>query len=267
MNWLVYKPSLAAAAPGLRSVNEPVQNEDSPLSRVQSMSWAPLLSLKGTTLSDNAYKPDNMELDGDLRAASGADKVQSGAQRTFVVEDLADDISLIPETQLLAVANDCGNIYIIEILSKYINRAQAWGGNIIQDFSTFNNQPVPIANSDTHNKDDYISSELLENHNSGVPKSRRPSLFAAAYQNNIQIDSVLWSPWRVFERNGNAEATVTTIRAGATSHTSLLVSSTHGDVEVQAADYERVGDALELSPSTAIWCRSVKFTIPIRKPA
>ena len=258
MNCLAYQQALPAAAPGLHSANESVNNEKSPLSRIQSMSWAPLLSLKDVKLSDNGYGPDDMPFDGDLRTASGADEVQSGSQPTLVVEDSPDDMSLIPETQLLAVANDCGNIYLIEILSSYNYRSKSWSGNIVQDYSAFDVQSVSITKTDTYDGDDYMSSELLQTHNSGLPKNRRPSLFADAYQNKSQIDSVHWSPWRVIESNGKAESTVTTIRAGATSHTSLLLSSTHGDIEFQLAYYRRVGDALELSPSTAIWCRTVK---------
>lgn len=259
VNWLVHQSALPAAVPGLHSDNESVNNEQSPLSRVQSMSWAPLLSLKHASLPDNAYMPDNMELSDELRTASRADKIQSRAQPTLIVEDFPDDMSLVPETQLLAVAKDCGNIYIIEILSKYINRSQSWSGNAVRDFSAFDIQPVPFTNSDMHGRDDLTPSELLQTHNSGHSKHRRPSLFAAAYQNKIQIDSVLWSPWQVFEGKGNAEAIVTTICAGATSHTSLSVSSTHGDFEYRSADYKRVGDALELSPSTALWCRTVNL--------
>ena len=258
VNSLVHQRSLPVAVPGVRSVNELVnKNEESPLSRVQCISWAPVLSLKDTTLSENANGPDNMELAGDLRTASGANTVQSRAQPALAVEDVPDDMSLTPETQLLAVANDCGNIYIIEVLSKYISHSQSWGGNIVHCFCAFRTQPVPDARSEKRSSDNHTSSELLEMHNSVFSENGRPSLFAAAYRNKALIDSVLWSPWRVFEGNGNAEATVTTVRADGTSHTRLLVNSIHGDIKYQSAGYKGVGEAPELSPSTAIWCRIV----------
>ena len=257
INSLFHQRPLPVALTGIRPGNELVDNEESPSSRVQSISWAPLLSLKDTTLSENANGPDNMELAGDLRTASGANTVQSRAQPTLFVEDVPDDMSLTPETQLLAVANDCGNIYIIEVFSQYINHSQSWGGNIVHVFSAFSTQPVADAHSETRSRDNHTSSELLEMYNPVYSKNRRPSLFAAAYRSKTIINSILWSPWRVFEGNGSAEATVTTTRAGATSHTRLLVSSTYGDIKYQSAGYKRIGEPLELSPSTAIWCRIV----------
>ena len=261
INWIACNRHLPSTLASLRCVNESVDVEEQPLLRLRCMAWAPLLNLDDVKPPRGAHEADHMELDGDQRTKTQVNGLNPPTHTTEFVETFPDEMALTLETQLLAVANDGGNIYIIEIGSTYTGHSQSWSANIVQRITDLDTRRAAAALSDEQHIDAYISTNAFKTQNAQSRDSARPSLLAAAVERKVYVESVLWGPWRI-NQNSTAEATISTIRTGVSSHTCLSVRFAESGIAYQLADsLVRVSDLLKPLSGAAIWCQVVSLRL------
>lgn len=258
VNWLASHPHPPPTSTDPLSVNNSVDVEEQPLLRLRCMAWAPLLNLDDVKPPHCDHEADHMELHGDQGTKILFNGLHPTTHTTELFEAPPDDISLTFETQLLAVVNDSGIIYIIEISSPYSGYYQSWSGNVVQHITELETRRAAASPLDKYHIDAYISTNMPKTQDAQVRQNIRPSLLAAAIERKVHFGSVLWGPWRI-NQDSTAEATITAVRTGVASHTSLSVRFAEGDIVYQLASFVRVSGLLEPLSGAAIWCQVVSL--------
>ena len=224
------------------------------------MAWAPLLDLNDTGPLDDELTVNGMELDKDQANGRDASAVDSMDHTNFKTRSLPAELSLTMENQLLAIANDCGHVYIVSVRSPYTTYSNMWGADMIAQCSI--PKPLSLASlvSQGHQDDDYVNTVLPSVEISESRVIARPSLLAAAMSKRNYVEDVLWSPWRMEQPGGILAGTLTTRREGIFSHHVCLVGVVDGMIQCRIEDtYVRPSDLRNPCPGVAIWFQSVSL--------
>ena len=224
------------------------------------MAWAPLLDLNDAGLLNGDLAVDRMELDKDQVTSHDALTVDSVDPSDLKAQSLPAEVSLTMETQLLAIANDCGHVYVVRVSSPYTTYSNVWGADMIAQCSISKQLSLASLVPQEHLDDDYIDTILP---NVQIPESRviaRPSLLAVAMSKRNYVEEVLWSPWRVDQPGGTLAGTLTTRCDDVFSHHTCLVGVVHGLIQCRIEDtHMRPSDLQNPSPSAAVWFQSVSL--------
>lgn len=230
--------------------------------RIRCMAWAPLLDLNDAGLLNDDLTVNSMDLDKDQATGHDILAVNSMDHANLKAQSLPAEVSLPMETQLLAIANDCGHVYVVRVSSPYTNYSDLWSADMIAQCSI--PQPLSLAPlvPQEHQDDDYITTVLPSVQ---ISKSRiiaRPSLLAMAMSKRNYVEDVLWSPWRMEQSAGMLAGTLTTRREGVFSHHTCLVGAVDGMIQCRIEDtHMRPSDLRNPSPSAAVWFQSVSSVV------
>ena len=226
------------------------------LLRIRCMAWAPLLDANDVRPFDDSSRVSRMEFDQDQSTGHDASTVNLEAQ------SLPAEISLTMETQLLAIANDCGQVYVVRVSSPYTNYSNLWGADMIAQYSSPNPPSLASLVSQESQDDDHINTVLPSVQLSESKIVARPSLLAVAMSKRNYVEDVLWSPWRTEQSGGMLAGTLTTRREGVFSHHTCLVGVVDGMIECRFEDADMdPSDPQNPGSSAAVWFQSVRFVL------
>lgn len=222
--------------------------------RVRCVAWAPLLELNDVKsvpggqvidpINFNGYPPETNHLNGTLKTA----------------ESLPAEVALTPEVQLLAIVNDCGEIYVLRINSPYTYHSNAWGADLIQQCLIPKPSKVVSSIPEKYWNEDYVSTTSFQVEHSGSQVMSRPSLFADAMAKKDYIEEVLWSTWRADRSGSTYASTLTTRRDSVIYQSTFFIKFTDGTIQCRCEDPKtRVLDLVKPSPSSSIWCQLVMY--------
>ena len=228
--------------------------------RIRCMAWAPLLDLNDAGLLNDDLAADRMELDEEQAASHDTLAVESDDRSNFEAQSLPAEVSLTMETQLLAIANDCGHVYVVRVSSPYTTYSNVWGADMIVQCSISKSLSLASLVPQEHLDDDYINTLLPSVQISESRVIARPSLLAVAMSKRKYVEEVLWSPWRVDQSGGTIAGTLTTRREDVFSHHTCLVGVVDGLIQCRIEDtHMRPSDLQNPSPSAAVWFQSVNL--------
>ena len=252
--------SLNPLSPNAASETRSVKPTEHRTLRVRCMAWAPLLEMNDAKavrggqviepMNLNEYQPETDHLNGTLKAA----------------ESLPAEIALTPEVQLLAMANNCGDIYVLRINSPYTHHSNAWGADVIQQCLIPKPSKVFSLMPEKYRNEDYVSTTSFQVEHSGNQVMSRPSLFADAMAKKVYIEEVLWSTWRA-DQSGSAYAgTLTTKRDSVIYQSTFFIKFTDSIIQCRCEDPKAsVLDLVKPSPSSSVWCQLVMHWTLISK--
>ena len=228
--------------------------------RFRCMAWAPLLDLNDARPLNDGPTVSPMEFDKDQTTSHDTSTAIPIDHTDLRSQNLPAEISLTMETQLLAIANDCGHVYVVRVRSPYTNYSNSWGTDMIAQCSVPN--PLSLASlvSKEPQDDDYITPVLPSAQISETRVIARPSLLAMAMSKKKYVEEVLWSPWRMERSGGMLAGTLTAKRDGVFSHHTCLVGVVDGMIECRFEDtHLKHSDLRNSGPSAAVWFQSVSL--------
>lgn len=228
------------------------------LRRIRAAAWAPLFNLTVNRRGDRTHEEDTLQsivADADPSGANGIYHSDTGTTRTSTAEH---DLSLPIMKQMLAVSNDCGGIYILDIFSPFTNTQNIWDACVLEmyllpthDFMVQNNPQNTLSMTYhdlvSHQDPDQSSSRAF---------TARPSLLATALDKVNFIEEISWSPWG--KDNNDFRSSILTIkRSGVLSHLVLQAVFEQG-ISVHSTNLRTRKQALLKSADrSAVWLHSV----------
>ena len=233
------------------------------LRRIRSAAWAPLLGLARANQRDERVANDELRSDAREAAANGVNGVYSFQDNPVMTSSGDDKLSMPTHIQLLAVANDCGGMYVLKVSSPFQHTSNAWEVTVVEmcslptqdDMIENIPQGIPI--------DDLISHEMVghqdtEQQTNSRASNARPSLLAAAFAKKNFIEDITWSPWRR-DLAGTCEKNILTVRRnGVLSQSNLHAMFGKGIIQCHFSDLmTRKRDLVEAAQRFALWLHEV----------
>ena len=231
--------------------------------RIRCMAWAPLLDLSDAGPLNDGPTVSPTELDKDQSTSNDASTADPMNYTILETQSLPAEVSLTMETQLLAIANDCGLVHVVRVSSPYTSYSNSWGADMIAQCSI--PSPFSLASlvSQEQLDDDFITTKLPSDQISESRVIARPSLLAAAMSKRNYVEDVLWSPWETEQSGGMIAGSLSTRREGVFSHHTCLVGVIDGIIECRFEDaHIDPPDLRNPGPSAAVWFQSVSFLLP-----
>ena len=235
------------------------------LGRIRSAAWAPLLdskcadqSLVRATAAGPADRGDRDAVHG----MNGDDRSRDGDEERLAFSTNGR-LSLRKTFQLLAVANDCGGFYIMNLFSPFTDAPEMWEVRVVkmcslptQDYMIANvPQGIPIDDLVTNG---LVEHQGIEDQNDTKRLNARPSLFAAAVSKKNFIEDICWSPWSRHMNEGYESSLLTIKRNGVLSMIALQISTEQRNIQCHCSDVKtRKRDLLQPAQRSSLWFHNV----------
>jgi len=232
------------------------------LRRIRSAAWAPMRDL--VRYDDGGYMIAKESLE---RHGAHSDRV-NGVRSDLDGAGVENYLSLPTIQQLLAVANDCGSIYILKVCSPSTNTFNAWEAAVVEMYllpthgHIKENTPQILAANGT------VFHKLIEHQDVEQPKNPEalnasPSLLAAAFDKVNFIDGVSWSPWIRDFRNVTDQNELTITHNGVLSQLNFQTRLKQDSIWCYCSDLmTRKQDILEPAQRSTLWFHRVQLPSP-----
>ena len=170
--------------------------QDQRLRRARSAAWAPSLNVREGDIRNEYFETGGVQGDGESVTTVSGNQISTDC--TMQESTLSE---LLPtQYQLLAVANDCGGIYILLLSSPFLNNSDEWGVEML-DIVVLPSQDEMILDVQQDVPEDGLVS--LDNTRELDPANKvrqesstsRPSLLALVLEKKTFFEDVLWSNW------------------------------------------------------------------------
>lgn len=224
------------------------------LCRIRSAAWAPLRDL--VRVDDSGY----MIAKEDLQR-NGA---QSDRNGTLETSGAGNHLSLPTMQQLLAVANDCGSLYILKVCSPSTSALDVWEAAVVEMYflpthgHMIENIPQdPSTNGMVYHK--LVEHEDIEQQKIQEAPKPSPSLLAAAFDEVNFISDVSWSPWTRDSHEVTDHNILTITRNGVLSQLDFETSLKQDSIWCYCSDLKtRKQDMLEPAQRSTRWFHRVQ---------
>lgn len=225
--------------------------------RIRSAAWAPLRDL--IRFDDSGYMIAKEALQ-----RHGAHSDRKG---TLETSGAVNHLSLPTTQQLLAVANDCGSLYILKVCSPSTSNLNVWEAAVVEMYF------LPTHGHMVSNQlqklfqalpgDDTVYHRLVEHQDVEQQKIQEaldacPSLLEAAFDQVNFIDDVSWSPWTRDFREVTDHNTLTITRNGVLSQLNFQTRLKQDCIWCYCSDLmTRKQDLLEPAQRSTVWFHRV----------
>jgi len=235
-----------------KSVNSPR------LRRIRSAAWAPSRDL--VCFDDCGY----------MIAKEALQRHSAHSDRNGTLETSGADnhLSLSTTQQLLAVANDCGSLYILKVCSPSTGTLNVWEAAVVEMYflpthghMVENTPHILSANDTVYHK--LVEHQDIEQQNLHQTLNPSPSLLAAAFDQVNFIDDVSWSPWIRDFREVTDHDMLTITRNGVLSQLNFQTNLKQDSIWCYCSDLmTRKQDILEPAQRSSLWFHKVQLSSP-----
>jgi len=229
------------------------------LKRIRSAAWASMLNLGRGDRDEGRVANEVLEIDTSNVTANGVNRIHTPPGDIFIDSDVDNSLSLPKKQHLLAAANDCAGVYIIEISSPFTNTSNAWEANLVEMcfLPTHDNMiqdvHLPISPDDAVAHVN-IEQRDVEQLNNSRAFNTRPSLLTAAFAKTNFIEDISWSPWKNEVGDATKNSILTVQRNGAFSQSLLRVKSRPGSIQCSFSTFRtKKQDLLESTQRFTRW--------------
>ena len=233
--------------------------EPNRLQRLRCMAWAPLLVCNNAKVQDSHHVAHHVDPSERTPNQENRSQKSSRTQADLTINDLPADFALASDAQLLAAADDCGGIYIIQISSPSSYQSDSWGCEVLQ-YRSFPSGLCGAAESPQEHRhpNGNLPNKIPVAHEAGPQTTARPSLLAMAFAGRDYIDTICWSSWRANSSGEEAEATITITNVGVTRHLKFWIRYVAGHVIGHSINVlEGSCEVSRIQSELTSWCQLV----------
>jgi len=228
------------------------------LRRIRSAAWAPLRDL--VRFDDSGYMI--------AKEALQRHDAHSDRKGTLEISGADNHLSLPTTQQLLAVANDCGSLYILKVCSPSTGTLNVWEAAVVEMYFVpthghmIENTPQVLpANGTVCHK--LVEHQDIEQQKIQEALNPSPSLLAAAFDQVNFIDDVSWSPWIRDFREVTDHNMLTITRNGVLSQLNFQTNLKQDSIWCFCSDLmTRKQDILEPAQRSTLWFHKVQLPSP-----